>query len=101
MMTKVPWPSTAAAIGALTWRSAVGTSVRHGAAASRSCVCEDIKTEGGCCCQDRDRARAPETGRPAGAAAAVLCPDRDVDAGGQERVGAGQREAACRLLAKP
>jgi uncharacterized protein YndB with AHSA1/START domain len=31
------------------------------AAACRSCVCEDSKTEGGCCRQDRRRAGPPET----------------------------------------
>ena len=35
--------------------------IRQGAAASRSCVCENNKTGGGCCRQDRRRARPAET----------------------------------------
>jgi nucleotide-binding universal stress UspA family protein len=42
-------------------RSMVMLPVRQGAAACRSCVCDDNKTEGGCCCQDRGRCCGPET----------------------------------------
>lgn len=38
-------------------RSGLGSSVRQGAAVSRSCVRDGSRTEGGCCCQDRGRAR--------------------------------------------
>src|SRR6266536_2143626 len=34
-------------------QQSVSTPVRQGAAASRSCVCENNKTEGGCCRQDK------------------------------------------------
>ncbi len=61
-----------------------------GAAACRSCVCEDNRIEGGRCCQDRGWARGPRTGRTAGAAAVVFRPDADVAARGPIPVGAGQ-----------
>jgi hypothetical protein len=41
--------------------SSPAEGVLRGAAACRSCVCEDNKTEGGCCRQDRRTAGAPET----------------------------------------
>jgi len=61
------------------------------AAASRSCACEDNKTEGGCCCQDRGRGGRPETSRAAGAAGVVFRPDTDVAASRKVRIGAAQR----------
>jgi hypothetical protein len=44
-------------MGLLTWAyRGPGEAVLHSAAACRSCVCEDSKTGGGCCRQDRRRA---------------------------------------------
>ncbi len=63
------------------------------AAASRSCACEDNKTEGGCCCQDRGRGGRPETSRAAGAAGVVLRPDTDVATSRKVCIGAAQRAA--------
>jgi hypothetical protein len=63
------------------------------AAASRSCSCEDNKTEGGCCCQDRGGGGRPETSRAAGAAGVALRPDTDVAASRRVRIGAAQRAA--------
>jgi hypothetical protein len=60
------------------------------AAACRSCVCEDNKIEGGCCCQGSGWTRGAGTGRAVGAAAVVFRADADVAARGQVRVGAGQ-----------
>src|SRR5947208_11453899 len=48
------------------------TRCEMGAAACRSCVCEDNRIEGGCCCQDRGWARGAGTGRTAGTAALVF-----------------------------
>src|SRR5258706_2839559 len=52
-------PSTAAAIEGLTCGGRLGTLVRQGAAASRSCVRDNNKTEGRSGCQHRGRARGP------------------------------------------
>ena len=54
-------PSTAAAIRVVTCGGAV-ESGSTGAAASRSCVCDDNTIEGGCCRQDRCRAGPAEAG---------------------------------------
>ena len=57
-------------------------------------LCDEYKIRSGCCRKDRRCAGAAETGRAAGAATAVFCPDGAVAAGGQVRVGAGRRAAA-------
>lgn len=87
--------STAAAIGGLAWSDGCvlrgWSRWRTGAAACRSCVCENYKIEGGCCCQDRGCADGPGSGRGAGAVAVVFRPDADLAARRPVRVGAGQR----------
>ncbi len=55
-------PSTAAAIGGLTLEDARRTRCEVGAAACRSCVCEDNRIEGGCWGQDSGWACGPGTG---------------------------------------
>src|SRR5205809_8126616 len=61
------------------------------AAACRSCVCEDNRIEGGCCCQDRGWACGACAGRAAGTTTVLLRPDAAVAARGQLPVGVGQR----------
>src|SRR5436189_2496108 len=63
------------------------------AAACRSCVCEDNRIEGGCCCQDRGWACGACAGRAAGTTTVLLRPDADVAARGQLPVGVGQRDS--------
>src|SRR5260221_2932531 len=74
-------PSTAAAIRVVTCGGGGEVLDRQDAAACRSCACEDDKTEGGCCRQDRCPAGPAEARRAGRASAGVLRPGGTLAAG--------------------
>src|SRR5258708_7111878 len=83
--------STAAAIRVVTCGGGGEVLDRQDAAACRSCACEDDKTEGGCCRQDRCWAGPAEARRAGRAAAGVLRPGGTVAAGAEVCQRGGQR----------
>src|SRR5258708_9378103 len=83
--------STAAAIRVVTCGGGGEVLDRQDAAACRSCACEDDKTEGGCCRQDRCRAGPAEARRAGRAAAGVLRPGGTLASGAEVWQRGGQR----------
>jgi len=90
--------STAAAFSGRDLQRGGRILVRHSAAASRSCVCEDNKTEGGCGRQLMCRAGPAEARRAAGPDEAVVRAGGAVAAGPEVRRGGDERPGKAERL---